>query len=172
MHTKNSQHSKYTRKGYNREDTFFKAYRLFFSITTISYLTLNCPTQKPLLAALHSTWNFLSNQVQVAHPVMKFPAEGSLLCSEEPVSGPYPELDESSPHPTQLGSILVSSYVFCVVSSLHVFRPNSVWMSHCLHVSYASYSYSFNGITQIKHAKGAHTPSTETGAGFETSKGK
>jgi hypothetical protein len=28
--------------------------------------------------------------------------EGYLLCSQEPSTGPYPELDQSSPHPRNI----------------------------------------------------------------------
>jgi hypothetical protein len=34
----------------------------------------------------------------IAQLIKKFPGEGSLPDSEEPVIGPYPESDESTPH--------------------------------------------------------------------------
>jgi hypothetical protein len=56
--------------------------------------------------------------------------EGSWQCSQEPATGPYPELDESNPHfPTILplkSILLLSSHlskVFKVVSYLKVLCP-------------------------------------------------
>jgi hypothetical protein len=57
--------------------------------------------------------------------------EGSLPCSQEPATDPYPEPDECSAHfhPISLRCILILfyrlrlGYVFQVVSSRNVFQP-------------------------------------------------
>jgi len=57
--------------------------------------------------------------------------EGSLLCSQGPTTGYYPEPDKPSPHPPilfpldifQSYYLSIHAYVFQVIFSLQVFQP-------------------------------------------------
>jgi hypothetical protein len=52
--------------------------------------------------------------------------EGLLPCSQEPATGPYPDADESSPHP----QTIPTRFVLILSSSLHLDRPSNLFPSH------------------------------------------
>jgi hypothetical protein len=67
--------------------------------------------------------------------------EGSLLCSQQPAIGPYPEPDKSTTsHPTSPRFVLIFSLIYAqafqVVPSLLVFQPK-----FCIHCSYPHACY-------------------------------
>jgi len=48
--------------------------------------------------------------------------EGSLSCSQVPVTGPHPEPDESSPQPPTLFDPSIYDHIFQVSSSFQIFQ--------------------------------------------------
>jgi hypothetical protein len=80
--------------------------------------------------------------------------EGSLPCSQEPSTGPYPELDRSSPyHSTYVRSILTLSTQPCLglpsgvfllafppISYMHFSSPHSCYMPCSFHPTWVDYS--------------------------------
>jgi hypothetical protein len=76
--------------------------------------------------------------------------EGSLPCSQQPATGPYPEPDESSPHLPTLHTIH-SNIIPSMTRSSKLYRPSAFSNQNNAYISHLSHPY-------YMHHPSSHSP--------------